>query len=190
MSQPRILVVDDNPQVLTFLGDFLKDQDFTVQLAATGEEALEAGRSADFDVAIVDYKLPGIDGLQTIEELSKIAPDLVTIIMTGFPTLDSSIKAIRLGASDYILKPFKLEEISISLKRAVRERALRLEIRQLKKRTSNFESNIGGLRDEIKINKNIGSGKGSSSIYRGSPGEKRSQEINPNANVDNQGDSR
>ncbi len=153
-SAVRILVIDDDENILELLGEFLADSGYDVSTADSGEAALEQIKSVTPDVALVDYKMPGMDGLETIRRIGEISSDTVTIIMTGFPTLDSSIMAIKLGASDYILKPFKLREVSLSLQKAVKEWRMRSEMSQLRKRVSELESGISEKKDSIKINRN------------------------------------
>lgn len=155
-SSVRVMVVDDDEFVLELLDEFLTGNGYDVITSPSGEEALERIKTGNTDIALVDYKLPGMDGLETIKRINQISPDTVTIIMTGFPTLDSSISAIRLGASDYILKPFKLNEVSLSLQKAAKERSMKSEMNQLRKRVSELESNISEKKDTIKINRKIG----------------------------------
>lgn len=152
----RVLIIDDDEFILDLLGEFLTESGYDVSTADSGEAALEQIQSASPDVALVDYKMPGMDGLETIRRIGEISADTVTIFMTGFPTLDSSVMAIKLGASDYILKPFKLNDVSLSLKKAVRERRMKSEMRQLRKRVSELERGISERKDSITINKNIG----------------------------------
>lgn len=155
-SSIKVMVIDDDDFVLELLDEFLTDSGYDVYTTDSGEAALEQIKTASPDVALVDFKLPGMDGLETIRRISEVSSDTVTIIMTGFPTLDSSIMAIKLGASDYILKPFKLDEVSLSLQKAVRERRMKSEMSQLRKRVSELESSISEKKDSIKIHKNIG----------------------------------
>lgn len=151
-SDIHILVVDDDEHVLEFFKDFLEDMDFKVTTAASGEEAIGMIYKQEVDIAIVDYKLPGIDGLTTIQKIIDNSHATVTMIMTGFPTLDSSIRAIKLGASDYILKPFKMDEILKSLKKGIHEREIRLETKKLKERLSILENNLSKTATNISIN--------------------------------------
>jgi DNA-binding NtrC family response regulator len=150
-----ILIVDDDPLVLDLLGEFLGRSEFAIATALSGEEALSRIRAMPIDVALVDFKMPGMDGLETIEKISDINPETVSVLMTGFPTIDSSIKAIRLGASDYLLKPFKLEEVNLAVGRAVKERELRREMKSLRRRVAEFEKGTDGKRDNIKINEKL-----------------------------------
>ena len=97
----KVLIVDDDTSLADFLRQYLEELEFKVEIASSGEEAVSfVIEHNGIDIALVDYRLPGMDGLETIKKISSISPDIVTMIVTGLPTLDSSIKAIRLGASD------------------------------------------------------------------------------------------
>ncbi len=150
-----VLVVDDDPMVLDLLAEYLRGNGYNVLTAGSGEEAVSKMRSATLDIALVDLKMPGMDGLETIEQMTGIDPEAVTILMTGFPTLDSSVKAIKLGASDYILKPFKLEEVNLAVNKAAREREVRREVKSLKKRVTELEKGISDKKESIKINQKV-----------------------------------
>ncbi len=155
-SSVEVMVIDDDAFVLELLSEFLTDSGYDVFTIDSGEAALDQMKIASPDVALVDFKLPGMDGLETIRRINEMSSDTVTIIMTGFPTLDSSIMAIKLGASDYILKPFKLDEVSLSLQKAVKERRMKSEMNQLREKVSQLESSISEKKDSIKIHKNVG----------------------------------
>jgi DNA-binding NtrC family response regulator len=150
-----ILVVDDDPLVVDFLQEYLMRSDYRVISAESGEAAISTLVQSLSDIVLVDLKMPGLDGLQTISKIAEIEPDIVTILMTGFPTLDSSVRAIRLGASDYILKPFKLDEIDLAVKNAIHEREVRREMKNLKNRVSELEQNISDKKGLITINQKV-----------------------------------
>ncbi|OGC89451.1 MAG: hypothetical protein A2W25_16510 [candidate division Zixibacteria bacterium RBG_16_53_22] len=143
--------------VLDLLSELLGHSEFAIATASSGEEALAKMRAIPIDVALVDFKMPGIDGLETIERISVVDPEIVTVIMTGFPTLDSSIRAIKLGASDYLLKPFRLEEVNLAVGRAIKERELRREMRSLRRRAAVLDKSTEGNKDNIKINQKVNS---------------------------------
>jgi DNA-binding NtrC family response regulator len=153
-----VLVVDDDQTVLELLSDYLEEKDYNIETAKSGEEALGRMSRKEIDIALVDIKLPGMDGLETIEKLAEIDHDLVTILMTGFPTIDSSVKAIRLGASDYILKPFRLDEVRRSVAMAIKERETRREMKNLKVRVCELEKGISDKKDSIRVNRKLGGG--------------------------------
>jgi len=153
-----VLLVDDDQTVLELLSDYLEEKDYNIETAKSGEEALGRMSRKEIDIALVDIKLPGMDGLETIEKLAEIDHDLVTILMTGFPTIDSSVKAIRLGASDYILKPFRLDEVRRSVAMAIKERETRREMKNLKVRVCELEKGISDKKDSIRVNRKLGGG--------------------------------
>ena len=155
MEKYTILVVDDEPLVLDFLLEYLKQDNLTIVSASCGEEALAVLKQTPADIAIIDLKMPGIDGLQTIEKINQIDASIVTILMTGFPTLDSSVRAIRLGASDYILKPFKLDEVDLALRKAMKEREVRREMSGLRQRIVEMESRVTGKNEQIVVNHKV-----------------------------------
>jgi DNA-binding NtrC family response regulator len=142
MSSERILVVDDELFVRELLLEFLSAQGYEVSLADSGEKAVELTQTQPADVVLVDLKMPGIDGIETLKQIKKIAPDVLAIIMTGYPTIESSIEALRHGVYDYVIKPFKLDDLKSSIERALREYKLKVEISQLKDRIEQLETEL------------------------------------------------
>jgi len=139
----RVLVVDDDSSLADFLREFLEELKFNVETASSGEEALSVIKDiGEIDIALIDYRLPGMDGLETIRRISELSPDTVTMIITGLPTLDSSIRAIRLGASNYILKPFRLDDVAAAIKKAMKEREIISEIKKLRENVADLEKNV------------------------------------------------
>ena len=154
-AEMKVLLVDDDANLVEFLRHFLEGLKFRVETASSGEEALSILHNiGDVDIALIDYWLPGMNGLETIGRISESSPDTIMMVITGLPTLDSSIRAIRLGASDYILKPFKVEDLVASIKKAMKEREIRLEIRKLKSRVAALEKDTKSLKN-IEVNDNI-----------------------------------
>jgi DNA-binding NtrC family response regulator len=139
---PRILVVDDEQFVRELLLEFFKKMEFEVVTAADGGAGINACRSGRFDAALVDLKMPGKSGIDVLAEIADIAPALPVIVMTGYPTIDSSIEAIRKGAYDYIIKPFKLQELKELIDRAIKEQTLSREIEDLRERLTNVEAEL------------------------------------------------
>ncbi|MBD3233950.1 MAG: response regulator [candidate division Zixibacteria bacterium] len=142
MSSLKVLVVDDETFVRDLLEEFLAKQGYSVVLAESGEQAVEVARGNDLDVALVDLKMPGIDGLETLNRLNKVQPHMPVIIMTGYPTIETSIKALRLGAYDYVVKPFKLNELKIAVEKALKERKLKVEIDHLRNKIKAIEGEL------------------------------------------------
>lgn len=142
MPQEKILVIDDELFVRELLSEFLGKQGFEVLLAESGEKALEIARSTPAQIALIDLKMPGLDGIQTLKELKKINPQILPIIMTGYPTIESAVDALRSGACDYVIKPFKLNELRSSIDRVLKEHKLKYEIDELKERIKYFEDEL------------------------------------------------
>jgi DNA-binding NtrC family response regulator len=142
MSSERILVVDDELFVRELLLEFLSTQGYEVSLADSGEKAVELMQTQPADVVLVDLKMPGIDGIETLKQIKKIAPDVLAIIMTGYPTIESSIEALRRGAYDYVIKPFKLNDLKSSIEKALQEHKLKVDISQLKGRIAQLETEL------------------------------------------------
>jgi DNA-binding NtrC family response regulator len=142
MTTERILVVDDELFVRELLLEFLGSQGYEVDLADSGEKALELMQIKPADVVLVDLKMPGMDGIQTLKEIKKAVPHALGIIMTGYPTIESSIEALRQGAHDYVIKPFKLNDLKSSIEKALAEQKLKVEISQLKGRVKQLEAEL------------------------------------------------
>ncbi len=141
-SSEKILVVDDELFVRELLLEFLSTQGYEVSLADSGNKAIELMQTQPADVVLVDLKMQGIDGIETLRQMKKIAPDALAIIMTGYPTIESSIEALRQGACDYVIKPFKLNNLKSSIEKALREHKLKIEIGQLKDRIKQLEAEL------------------------------------------------
>jgi len=142
MSSEKILVVDDELFVRELLLEFLSTEGYEVSLADSGEKAVELTQIQPADLVLVDLKMPGIDGVETLKQMKKIAPDTLAIIMTGYPTIESSIEALRQGAYDYVVKPFKLNDLKSSIEKALREHKLKIQISQLKDRIAQLEAEL------------------------------------------------
>jgi ActR/RegA family two-component response regulator len=123
IMETRILVVDDDEQVRSYLSRALDERGgFSVEVAATAEEALRKIENAVFDLVLVDLKLPDMDGLQLITEILKSNPKILTVLLTGYASIDSAVEAMRRGASDYLTKPIDLDKMLVCLRRVLEER--------------------------------------------------------------------
>jgi DNA-binding NtrC family response regulator len=109
---PSVLVVDDEKTVCNSCKKILTQEGYNVEVALTGEEALGKIKGDGFDLVITDWKMPQIDGLEVARRIKKEKPNTAVIIITGYPSVDSSIEAIRSGIADYVPKPFTPEELS------------------------------------------------------------------------------
>lgn len=129
--RPRVLVVDDESGIRESLKVVLRDE-FELSFAETGEEALRKAASDHPDAVLLDIVLPGMDGLATLERLRATAPHRPVVMLTATKTLQTAVTAIKLGAYDYVQKPFDLDELKILLGNAVRTSALQQEVDELR----------------------------------------------------------
>ena len=129
----KILVIDDDPEMCRLLSDVLKGEGFSVLAIGESLEASKALKKEEFDVIVTDLKMKGLKGLDLLEEAKKVAPLTPVIIITAFGTIESAIKAMKMGAYDYITKPFQIDEIVLTVKKALENRLLKKEVVRLKK---------------------------------------------------------
>jgi two-component system NtrC family response regulator len=114
-----ILIVDDEKNYLTILSAVLEDEGFEVLTAPGGREALEVHKTSDLDLIVTDMKMPGMDGIELLENIKSVDPDLPIIMMTAHGTIDKAVEAMQKGAYSYILKPFDNERLIIYVKKAI-----------------------------------------------------------------------
>jgi DNA-binding NtrC family response regulator len=129
----NILVVDDDLEMCNLLSDVLREEGFSVFAIGESLEASKILKKEEFDVVITDLKMKGLKGLDLLEEAKKVAPLTPVIIITAFGTIESAIQAMKMGAYDYITKPFQIDEIVLTVKKALENRLLKKEIVRLKK---------------------------------------------------------
>lgn len=119
MDSVKIIVVDDEESILMLLTEFLKKNDYVVDPFSDSKQALSALKNGNYHILITDLSMPKIDGLQLINYIQKEYINTLGVVMTGYGSLETVIKAMRLGAFDYILKPFNFEDILITVKSAI-----------------------------------------------------------------------
>jgi len=115
----HILVVDDERIMRDSLSDWLLEEGYEVVAVEDGARALEKVRAERWDALLVDLKMPGMDGIEVLEEVKKINQDIPVIIMTAYATVDSAVRAMKQGAYDYIVKPFNPEEIGLAIRKII-----------------------------------------------------------------------
>ena len=120
----RILVVDDEEIVRESLGGWLEKDGYTVACQPDGKSALEQIKAEPWSIMVVDLKMPGMDGLQVLEEAKKLRPEIAVVIMTAYATVDTAVSAMKMGAYDYLVKPFDPEELSIMMQKIVSQQSL------------------------------------------------------------------
>ncbi len=120
----NILVVDDEEIVRDSLASWLEEDGYEVETAENGMKALERLPLKEWSLALVDLKMPGMDGIQLMEEIKKSRPDLTVIIMTAYATVDTAVKAMKRGAYDYTVKPFNPEDLSMTIRKILEHQKL------------------------------------------------------------------
>jgi DNA-binding NtrC family response regulator len=144
-ERTRILIVDDEEIVRESLSAWLEKDGYTLATAQDGETAIDRVKKERWSILLVDLKMPGIDGLQVLENVRKVQPDAAAVIMTAYATVDTAVAAMKLGAYDYLVKPFDPEELSLMVQKIVAQQALVREnvlLRKVLKRDYHFRDLI------------------------------------------------
>jgi DNA-binding NtrC family response regulator len=115
----NILVIDDEPIVLDSCRKILRQEGFEVKGAMNGREGLKKIEEDKYDAVLVDWKLPEIDGMEVLRIIKKNHPDVIVVMITGYPSVESAVKAMKLGVSDYVSKPFTPDELKDVLIKAI-----------------------------------------------------------------------
>jgi two-component system, sensor histidine kinase and response regulator len=147
---PRILIVDDEIPQMTALCDTLRDRGYDTTGFNRGDRALQEMAERRFDLLLTDLMMPEMDGIALLQAALRTDPDLVGIIMTGAGTIASAVEAMKAGALDYILKPFKISEIVPVLSRSLAVRSLRIENRELSARVRERTAELEIVNKELK----------------------------------------
>jgi DNA-binding NtrC family response regulator len=125
MAEPRkitrVLIVDDEAVVRRGIGRALHNRQITSKAAANGEEALDLLKNHDFDLVLLDIKMEGMDGTEVLRRIRAQYPDMRVVIITGYPTIETAVRCTKLGALDYLIKPFSLDDLDATLEKADRD---------------------------------------------------------------------
>ena len=124
---PHVLLVEDEPSMAKGLEMVMNEKGYDVDLAMTGQAALNAFGADTFDLLVADLRLPDIDGMEVIERVKGIHPDTKVIIITGYPSVSSAVKAVKVGVSDYLRKPFTSDEFLSAISDAMIEKKPSME---------------------------------------------------------------
>jgi DNA-binding NtrC family response regulator len=147
MAQKYLIhIIDDEPIIHEVLGELLTSEGYAVESSSRGEEALTKFGSQPFDLILLDLLMPGMDGIEVLSRIKKRDPQAVVIIITAYASVESAIEAMKNGAFDYIQKPFKHDELSLTIQRALEHRRLQEENLRLKselQKKFSFENIIG-----------------------------------------------
>jgi two-component system response regulator AtoC len=130
----RVLVIDDDPGVRDYMEALVSRQGYRVFAVADAEQALDSLERTRPDIVTLDVVLPGIDGLETLRQLKQRIPDVPVVMLSGHGQARNIVEAMRLGASDFLRKPFEVEELELAFQKALEKRALKQEVEQLRGR--------------------------------------------------------
>ena len=150
-----ILLVDDEQNILTVLSSVLRQEGYTVLLAASAEESLERLHSASVDLVVTDLRLPGKSGLELLEELTSIQPGLPVIMITAFGSIENAVQAMKLGAFNYLTKPVNTDEFLLLIRKALDTSSLQAENLDLKK----------ALKDNYRLGSMIGKSRAMQEVF-------------------------
>jgi DNA-binding NtrC family response regulator len=147
-KKARILVVDDEAPMRESLKDWLMEEGYEVGLATSGQEAIAMARKRSWDVILLDLKMPGMDGIETLQRLKgkEVNTEAEILMMTAYATVDTAVQAMKEGAFDYLVKPFSPDEIEMQIKKIVVHRELVLEnilLRQKLEERSDYDEIVG-----------------------------------------------
>jgi DNA-binding NtrC family response regulator len=135
-----ILIVDDEPIIRETLAEYLLQQGFRLRTYGSGEEALRAAELERFDLALCDVNLPGIDGVELLQKLLKINPELFVMLITAYATVESAVEAFQSGAQDYLMKPIILDEVLSKIRRLLKLKELHRENQWLRRELNRVEA--------------------------------------------------
>ena len=155
MTVPSILIADDESSLRVLLSEVMQREGYEVETAVNGEEAVQKARERDFDVVVMDVRMPKMDGIQALREMKRINPALTVVMITAVENQEIALEAVRQGAYDFFNKPFELAEIRVVVRRAV-------EKRQLLRQISSLESR---LLDRLSFDRIIGRSDSMKEVY-------------------------
>ena len=152
---PSLLIVDDEPSILQSLGGLLSDEGFDVTTAANGYEALKIIEAESPDLVLLDIWMPGIDGIETLKEIKKENSNIQVIIITGHGTIETAVRATKLGAFDLIEKPLSIDKVIVAINNALNFRRLEEENKYLRKKTLEKNAINGNCAETMELKRNI-----------------------------------
>ncbi|UCG51395.1 MAG: sigma-54-dependent Fis family transcriptional regulator [Candidatus Latescibacterota bacterium] len=171
-----ILIVDDEKTIRWSLGEALRESDYRVIDAGTGERGLDLFKETPTDLVLLDLKLPGESGISVLKKIRSIDPSVPVVMMTAYGEVETAVEAMKCGAYDFVLKPFALEKIKITIKNAIETHRLKDEVAYFKERTTGkslFKNFIGQSKPMLEIFdklKKIGQSKANTILITGESG--------------------
>ncbi len=159
MERPRVLVADDEAGVRQTLAEILNTWGYAVETAETGTDAVALAERRIFDVALIDIRMPGLDGLQLLNALKELDGTIEVVLMTGNPMVSTAVQALKAGAYDYLTKPLNFDELQHLMGRLVEKRFLAREVRALRGRLGEqltAKTLVGGSSEMARLKQMIG----------------------------------
>ncbi len=154
-KQMKILVVDDEPKICHLIEELLKLEGYLVDVSFSGTDALERIKDCDYQMLITDLKMPGIDGLELISKAKEQNPEIRTIMVTGYTTVDTAVQSLRHGVDDYIKKPFNIFELKEAVEQVFNTSQVAKEneqkLKNLKRTNRELDINEKGLTEKVQI---------------------------------------
>ena len=145
----KILITDDDPDIRELLAEAAGSWGYASSSAKDGEEAIRKLRMERYDIVITDLMMPGIDGIALLMKIKELDPAILVIIITGYSTIETAVKAIEAGAYDYIAKPFRLDELMIVIKKACERLRLAAQNKALLDELRGAYGEIAALKDAL-----------------------------------------
>lgn len=145
MTSARILVADDERGMRELLAIILKGEGHTVTVAERGDQALEMVRREPFDLVITDLRMPKVDGLEILKAVKDSTPETAVIMISAFSSTEAAVEALKLGAYDYITKPFKVDEVKVIIQNALEQKRLLGENIRLQSLVASFQNRFEGI---------------------------------------------
>lgn len=149
-ENPKILLVDDDEDIREILGVILGKNGYQITMVESGAMAIEAVKNEPFNLAIIDLNLPDLTGLEVSKKINEINEDIITIIITGFASLETAVEAMNAGAYSYIVKPFNIDAVVTTAKQAIEKQRLSVENKHLAQELKERNEELAGLYQELK----------------------------------------
>lgn len=144
----RVLVVDDEESVRALLERVLAREGYTVATAANGEDALGKVSRLDIEMVLLDIKMPGMSGMEVLRQLNASRPDIGVVMVTSVADMQTAVEAMKLGAHDYITKPFNADEVVRTVQKAIQKRALQ---RENERQRLELETKVAGQAQQLQL---------------------------------------
>lgn len=133
MSKPNVLIIEDNEDMIFTLSKTLKKEGYNILSSTEGKKGLSILKNKIIDLVILDIKLPDINGIELLDKIKDIDPDILVLMMTAMTDAKPAIKAMKKGAYDYLVKPFELDELKLNVKKILETHQLKMEVKRLRK---------------------------------------------------------